>query len=72
MNYFTIISLFFATIAITSPLPEQELEAYNPCPPGLYSYPLCCSTDILGLLCTDCTSLSTRIEIQTNITQIRN
>ncbi|KAK5998979.1 Hydrophobin-1 [Cladobotryum mycophilum] len=54
MQFFAVAALFVAG-ALASPVAQIEARTDGPvCPPGLFSNPQCCATDVLGLISLDC------------------
>jgi hypothetical protein len=51
MKFFAVAALFAGVFAMPAEL-EQRTEV-DVCPDGLFSNPICCATDVLGLACLD-------------------
>ncbi|KAM0254924.1 hypothetical protein ACHAQJ_006297 [Trichoderma viride] len=52
MKFFAIAALF-AAAAVAQPL-EARTGSGSICPPGLFSNPQCCATQVLGIIGLDC------------------
>ncbi|GAP82833.1 putative fungal hydrophobin [Rosellinia necatrix] len=54
MQFPTVVSIFFTTVALGAPAPElEDRQIYAPCS-GLYGTAQCCATDVLGVADLDC------------------
>ncbi|KAL6871375.1 hydrophobin [Trichoderma novae-zelandiae] len=59
MKFFAIAALF-AAAAVAQPL-EDRTSSGSVCPPGLFSNPQCCATQVLGIIGLDCKVPSTQV-----------
>lgn len=53
MKFFAAATLFAGVLALPAAELEDRTNTGPVCPSGLYSNPICCATDVLGVLCLD-------------------
>ncbi|KAI1187701.1 hydrophobin precursor [Nemania serpens] len=62
MQFTTLLITLLASAAMANPVKRNggnpPPTPYVACPPGLYSSPQCCATDVLGVADLDCATVS--------------
>ncbi|KAI8623601.1 Cerato-ulmin hydrophobin family [Xylariaceae sp. FL1651] len=70
MQFSTILTALFTSLAFAAPAPEiQDRQVYVPCS-GLYGTSQCCATDVLGVADLDCANPPTVPTSAANFTTI--